>query len=213
MTDVNENPTPFVDTTERKTAETVFEAITKLVHSDQIEVVNFHAPFNSEEAIQAQVVIGAPSEEDGHIVVSTYGLGGVETPAKAQIDENEMPLRMEIFAIAANPEEARIVAEELAALEFHMNSTKTPLLPGVIAGRAGAVHYAISASPYGTLGGHGHQPIRNQKYLVSFFAANRITENEAKMLSEEETAPKFLEYYKSLGIDAYSLNRPEFNEE
>lgn len=213
MSDLNSNTSPFVETDERGTAENVFASIVELIHSQNVEVVNFHFPFNNEEAIQAQVAIGEPSEEDGHVVVSTYGLGGVTTPARAKIDDVDKELRVELFGIAKNSEEARLLAKELAGLALYVYNTQTPLVPGVVVGQEGSAYYIISASPYGVLNGHGHKPVHTTPYLVSFFAVNRISNSEAKLLNEPGVSDKFVKFYENLGLDAYSLERPEFTGE
>lgn len=188
-----------------------YDAVRSLTGLEHLEATMFSTDVTENNEIVRVPVVTGPVTDKGYVVVSTFGLGEVETEATATIDGKDYLVHLELYTIADSVENAKPMAEELAKLAFFVDAKKQPLLPGLVLNQPDGTAYMFSEKPLGVA--HDvtyHNPIVAEELLVSFVFCYKITSGEAELLQSPDTAEKFLTYVNSLGNKAYGLNREEF---
>lgn len=191
-----------------------FNKVGELLKSHQMSSQTFTRPLPNGGGELAEVVIGEPIGEDKHVVLSTFGTGGVETEGSITLNETSKsyPYHSEFFMVASDLPTAKVLTEELANIAFTVSVTQKPLTPGMIISSVNGnedVYYLFTEI---SLGQHkyGTAPLFSTDFALAFVAVNRIYKEEAEALQDSENSAKFLDFLESLGNEAYSLNRPNF---
>ncbi len=202
-------PVPTIPVEELPQA--AYDAVRTLTGLEHFEATMFSTEVTENNEIVRIPVATGPATEKGYVVVSTFGLGEIETQATATIEGKEYPVHLELYTIADSVENTRPMAEELAKLAFFVDAKKQPLLPGLILNQPDGTAYMFSEKPLGIA--HDltyHAPIITDDLVVSFVFIYKISSGEAELLQAPDTAEKFFTHINNLGTKAYSLNREEF---
>lgn len=192
--------------------ETALQSALALLHSSEIERMTFTSD-DENDPVSIEVLIGKPADTDGHILVSTFGLGGTQTNGRAKIDETEYDYRSEFFALASNLTDAYKLAEVLAQLAFLVDAKKEAFYPGmVITGilpeEQKLNNILLSANPIGVHENHGIVPIPTKDFAVFWVAISLVSKEEAELInSNEEGWETFKKFTADLDIKAYDLDR------
>jgi hypothetical protein len=208
MTDLIEHPVEDISALSLNT-------IAELLHSKEITSHSFTRPLEGGGGELAEIVVGQASPEDGHVLLSTYGVGGVPTQGNIIIEEGKTyEYHAEFFMVAANVPVANVLAEELVNLTFIVSVNNQPLYPGMVIGGVNGndeIFYFFTERPLGIQNGHASPPLLTSDFALAFVAVNRLYENEVELLKEEDGYDKLNEYFVSLGNEAYSINRPKYS--
>lgn len=170
--------TPLTDLEQAASVATV-----ELLHSEELEKFEF-----SDGDSSIDVYIGAPAD-DGHVVVSTFGAGGLPTKGTVNFDGENVPYRAEFFGIANSREEGLKLADKLARIVFTVAATEEAFFPGLIVqgfapAEAELSHVFLATSPVGSNVNHGHEPLLTDEFALFWVAVNSLTEAEAKVVME-----------------------------
>lgn len=191
-----------------------FQKVGGLLQSHQLSSHTFTRPLPNGGGELAECVIGEPIGEDKHVVVSTFGTGGVETDGSLTVSETgkSYPYHSEFFMVASDLPTAKVLTEELANIAFTVSVTKQPLTPGMIIGSVNGNEDILYLFSEFSLGEHryGTSPLFSEEFALAFVAVNRIYKEEAEALQDKENSEKFIKFLESLGNEAYSLSRPKF---
>lgn len=196
-------------------AERALQAVAELLHSNQITSKTFTRPLENGGGELAELVIGELSEgENPHVLLSTYGVGGVETTGEIKIpvlNDKSFPYHSEFYMVANSIKNANLFAEQLVNLSFVTSTQKSPFMPGMILQTPDPnVSFFFSEKPLGVLSEHGHNPVFVEDFALCFVCVTPIYGDEQKMFTVEEELQKFNTWFTSLGSDAYKPDRPRY---
>lgn len=196
----------------RELEETALERTTQLLHSSEVERMVFTS--EGDDPVSIEILIGKAADSDGHILLSTFGLGGSTTTGQVNIDEDgKFEYRTEFFSLASNLTDAYKLAEVLAKLAFIVDNSTDPLLPGMILGgilpeEDKLNRISLSDAPIGVHAGHRLPPVVTKDFAVFWTAVTLVTDDEAQLVSTgEEGWNEFQEFLTKLDIGAYDLDR------
>lgn len=198
----------------------VLKRVSSLLHSQTVTSKTFTRSTPEGEVELVETLIGelTPEEKYPHVVVSTFGVGGVPTNGSITLtggeEDKTLNYHAEFFMVADSVDTANVFAEELAQIVYLVTDTKQPLIPGTIISRTEdekTKFYLFSERPGGILGGHMQSPVVSDEFAVCFVAVTPVYPSEFEMLQNGSVNVEELgNFLSSLGIEAYSLDRPEY---
>lgn len=199
---------------EEKISNLVLQSIGELLHSSQISSHTYTRPLPGGGGELAECVIGEPIGEDKHVILSTFGTGGVETEGTITVQETnkQYAYHSEFFMVASDLPTAKVLSEELANIAFTVNVTKQSFTPGMVIGSINGnedIYYVFSEVSFGEHK-YSSAPIFSKNFAVAFVAVNRVFKEEVEVFQDENKTTEFLSFLESLGNEAYSLNRTKF---
>lgn len=197
-----------------------FEATVKLLKSSQLKSFTTTKLLDNGEGVLAECVTVETPNEDTLVPLATFGTGGIVTNATVKSSSpDSVPLEYhtEFYTIAADEATSKILLEDLFQLAFLVDKTKSGFLPGMMMENVNndpEYNILFTPQPLGVAETYSHPPLLTEEFGLFFTAVTRLYSKEVELIKENknEGIQKIHEFLKTLGTDAYLLNRPQYGD-